>query len=73
MSYQRTSDRNASRRAGHRPLFTRVYRPAPIGLDTLAELEADGYEPIGIERDEAGLAVEYVFVRKVGTAPTQAR
>jgi hypothetical protein len=45
------------------PLFSRVSFPAPLSADRLAQLEADGYEPAGVERDAAGLPVEYVFLR----------
>jgi hypothetical protein len=45
------------------PLFSRVSFPAPLTADRLAELEADGYEPAGVERDRAGLPTEYFFIR----------
>jgi hypothetical protein len=56
-----------------RSMFARVYLPAPLTADKLTELEADGYWPVGIERDPDGQPVEYVFVRRTGTPPTQAR
>jgi hypothetical protein len=78
MAYQRTTDRNASQRAGHRTLLERVHFPAAeITPGRIDELGKDGWMCVAVERGPDGLAVEYAFTRKArmpgSAAPTEAR
>jgi hypothetical protein len=54
---------SGDRPAAAQALYDRVSFPVPMSADRADELARDGWQCIGVERDPAGLAVEYVFLR----------